>query len=139
MTDDTSQDVSSKEFDEEAYSKRKRKKWLQHRLQKDPNDIDARCRWILDKAELSNYPPKPVTEEVLKKYHDAGVIPKSDLVDGAYYWGTCRNAEMARWDAQKNVFWYIRDKWHDTFVESINVIEDDDGYDLFLPIKKVGW
>jgi hypothetical protein len=60
------------------------------------------------------------------------IIPKSELVDGAYYAGHCRNASVARWDARTQQFYYIRHKFGDTFVEGINHPEDDDGFDLFI-------
>jgi hypothetical protein len=70
-------------------------------------------------------------------YYDVGVIRKDDLVDGAYYGGTCRNASVAQWDAKGNCFWYMRNKFRSTFKESINHLADDDGYDLFVPFHRI--
>ena len=67
------------------------------------------------------------------------MIPKSDLVHGEYYWGTCRNASTARWDATKNQFTYWRHKFNDMFLETIRHPEDDDGFDLFKPTERVTW
>lgn len=64
-----------------------------------------------------------------------GAIPKSRLKIGKVYEGSCRNAERAIWDGK--VFWYERYKYGITYDESINHFEDDDGYDVFIPIKLV--
>lgn len=81
--------------------------------------------------------PKPVTPEYLEKASQAGLILKKDLKDGAYYYGRCRNAEVAMWDATEEVFWYMRTKFGDVFAEDIYHPEDDDGFDLFLPVAEI--
>lgn len=60
-------------------------------------------------------------------------IPKSELINGITYNGICRNAEEAIWDVDK--FVYTRYKLGDAFLETINHYEDDDGYDVFVPIE----
>lgn len=65
-------------------------------------------------------------------------IPKKDLIDGALYEGHCRNANFAEWDAANNCFVYQRTKFNFTFPEEINHPEDDDGFDLFYPIRLRG-
>lgn len=60
-------------------------------------------------------------------------IPKNELEVGAIYQGYCRNAEDARWNGKK--FVYKRCKFGDVFDEEINHYEDDDGYDVFVPMK----
>ncbi len=62
------------------------------------------------------------------------VIPKSELVVGQTYMGHCRNASKAVWDGKQ--FIYKRYKFGDIFDEPINHFEDDDGYDVFVPMKK---
>lgn len=62
-------------------------------------------------------------------------IPKSELEVGKEYKGVCRNAHKAIWDGKK--FWYMRTKFETSYKESINHYEDDDGYDLFVPIKEI--
>ncbi len=87
--------------------------------------LPPRC----DKALMDNfYAPRLVK---------AGAIPLKDLVDGGYYFGQCRNADVARWHADKQVFIYWRHKFGDVFEEDINHFEMDNGYDLFVPIMKV--
>ena len=65
----------------------------------------------------------------------AECVQKKDLVDGAYYQGHCRNAEVARWFAGQNRFTYWRTKFGYIFLEDINHPADDNGYDLFYPAK----
>ena len=83
-----------------------------------------------------------------EEYHSMGIegfhnwvkehlipIPKSELEVGKEYKGECRNASKAIWDGKK--FWYERYKFGRTYNESINHYEDDDGYDVFVPIKEI--
>ena len=65
---------------------------------------------------------------------NAGMVAKKDLVDGHTYQGYCRNATQAVWNAQKQVFVYTRTKFGSSFEETINHPEDDNGFDIFVPI-----
>lgn len=62
-----------------------------------------------------------------------GFIPKDKLEHGKFYKGSCRNARWAYWDKSKEEFFYIRSKFGSNFVESINPLENDNGFDLFIP------
>ena len=62
-----------------------------------------------------------------------GGIPKEELIVGETYIGDCRNASEAVWNGK--VFTYMRKKFGYTYPEDINHFEDDNGYDLFIPIK----
>ena len=73
-------------------------------------------------------PPIPI---VLPK--DYGGIPKDKLIVDKTYIGGCRNATEAVWDGEK--FTYMRTKFGSTYPETINHFQDDDGYDLFVPLK----
>lgn len=64
-----------------------------------------------------------------------GAIPKDQLEVGATYLGECRNADEAVWNGE--VFTYQRYKFGYTYDETINHFQDDDGYDLFVPIRKL--
>jgi hypothetical protein len=63
-------------------------------------------------------------------------LPKSALRHGAYYRGECRNASVARWNAERGQFYHWRNKWGLTFVETIKHPEDDEVYDVFLPFEE---
>jgi hypothetical protein len=64
----------------------------------------------------------------------AGMIRKADLVDGETYVGYCRNASEARWFAASQQFVYLRKKFGSQFEELIPHPEDDEGYDVFVPV-----
>jgi len=85
-------------------------------------------------------PPIPrVDEKEYKEFYvprliDAGAIPKKDLVDGQFYFGEYRNANVGKWVAEKNVFEHWRYKFGYR-LEECNHFEDDDGFALFVPIR----
>ena len=65
------------------------------------------------------------------------VIKKEDLKHGAYYKGRCRNATIARWNAEKEVFSHWRTKFTSTFIETIKCPEDDKVYDVFIAVEEI--
>lgn len=71
---------------------------------------------------------------IVPNFIRCGAIPKDKLEVGATYIGSCRNASEAVWDG--NEFTYIRHKFGSSYEETINHFQDDDGSDLFVPIKK---
>lgn len=78
--------------------------------------------------------PKPITADWLEGQYAAGRLFRvSALVTGAFYEGSCRNASVARWDGILKSFTYVRHKFGSAFTEEINTVEDDNGFDLFLP------
>ena len=77
--------------------------------------------------------PEDYKEYVVKNYIRCGAIPKKDLVVGKTYLGDCRNASEAIWNGK--VFIYKRNKFGFIYDEEINHFEDDNGYDLFVPMK----
>lgn len=79
----------------------------------------------------------PATREELDLNIEAGMIPMNQMEDGAYYLGWCRNAVVAMWDAGEGCFVHWRTKFTSVFTEKINHPEDDDGYDVFTPLKKI--
>jgi hypothetical protein len=71
---------------------------------------------------------------VVKNFIRCGAIPKKELVIGKTYIGSCRNASEAVWLGEQ--FEYDRYKFGFTFKEKINHFEDDNGYDLFVPLRE---
>jgi len=63
-------------------------------------------------------------------------IPKSELVVGRIYKGVCRNASEAEWMGDHFRYW--RTKFGFGFWENINHFEDDNGFDVFVPIRIKG-
>ena len=62
----------------------------------------------------------------------AGAIGKKDLVEGQYYIGEHRRANVAKWDGKE--FIYNREKFGNVYEDKCNHFEDDDGFALFVPI-----
>jgi hypothetical protein len=79
--------------------------------------------------------PHIYEEVIVKNLIRCGAIPKDKLEVGATYEGNCRNFEEARWDGK--VFWGKRYKFGEWQEDKINHFQDDNGYDLFVPIKKI--
>lgn len=77
--------------------------------------------------------PNPLEQLHIDKLIQCGAITKKDLVIGKYYYGKCRNNNVAMWNGKE--FQYMRYKfgWRE---DTINHFEDDNGYDLFVPIKE---
>lgn len=70
---------------------------------------------------------------VVKNFIRCGAIQKDKLEIGKTYKGTCRNSDKATWNGKQ--FEYDRYKFGTTYKDKINHFEDDDGYDLFVPLK----
>ena len=51
--------------------------------------------------------------------HKKEMIPFEELEHGAYYLGSCRNANLARWNAEKQWFVYWRQKFSEVYAEEI--------------------
>ena len=77
--------------------------------------------------------PKDYEEIIVPNIIRCGGIPKDKLIVGKTYIGDCRNATEAVWDGEK--FTYMRTKFGSTYPETINHFQDDDGYDLFVPLR----
>ena len=59
------------------------------------------------------------------------IVPKAELVNGAYYIGRCRNATIARWSDARGTFFHWRVKFERIFVEEIKHPIDDHHFDVF--------
>ena len=104
--------------------KRIKEHW--NNLKKFENEDDIPVIPVVDKEEYENfYVPILIR---------CGAIPKDKLVTGKTYIGNCRNACKAKWNG--NRFEYERYKFGTYYTEEINHFQDDDGYDVFVPIKE---
>lgn len=64
-------------------------------------------------------------------------VPLRELEHGAYYHGHCRNATVARWDANKQQFVYWREKFRYCYTEAIGYWVEGHHFDEFQPYGKV--
>ena len=97
--------------------------WKNRKPFKDEDDIQSIP--IVSKEDYENI----IVPNIIR----CGGIPKDKLIVGKTYIGDCRNASEAVWNGEK--FTYMRTKFGNTYEEDINHFQDDDGYDLFVPIK----
>lgn len=79
--------------------------------------------------------PHIYEELIVKNLIRCGAIPKDKLEIGATYKGDCRNANEATWNGK--CFEYKRYKFGEWQDAKINHFQDDNGYDLFVPLKKI--
>lgn len=84
----------------------------------------------IDVPRCKNKDEEKFVQETLIKM---GAIPLHELEVGKTYIGECRNASEAVW--QGDHFIYQRYKFGSIFPEKINHFQNDDGYDVFVPIK----
>ena len=73
---------------------------------------------------------------IQQKMIELGAIPKDKLIVGHTYLGDCRNAHEAIWK-DNGRFEYMRTKFGCTYPEEINHFQDDNGYDVFTPIRDI--
>ena len=112
----------------------------------DNSTIDERYQKLIDFLEnmtsfrngIINVPKMKSREDyekyVIKNFIRCGAIAKKDLIIGKTYIGSCRNTEEATWLGE--YFEYNRTKFGTVFKEKINHFEDDNGFDLFVPLKE---
>ena len=89
-----------------------------------------------DEDDIGSIPivlPQDYRDVIIPNIIRCGGIPKKKLIVGKTYIGDCRNANEAVWNGE--TFTYKRTKFGTTYDEDINHFEDDDGNDLFVPIK----
>lgn len=98
--------------------------------------LNKKFKDLNDIPEFPGCNSKEEHEELVNLYIKAGAISKSELKPGGWYIGQCRNTTIAQW-WPKSGFNYIRYKFGDKYVDTINHFEDDDGYDLFIPFKLI--
>jgi hypothetical protein len=66
------------------------------------------------------------------------ILPKEQLVDGAYYIGRCRNATIARWSSMHGCFFHWRKKFDRIYVEEIKHPIDEHYFDVFRVVRILG-
>lgn len=71
----------------------------------------------------------------IERVIELGGIPKKDLEDGTWYYGSTRNARLCKWDLTKQEMGHYRWKFGYCW-DTVNHFEDDNGFSLFIPIRK---
>lgn len=65
------------------------------------------------------------------------MVPLEQLEHGAYYTGKCRNAVVARWNAETQKFIYMREKFRFVYPEEILYWVEGHHFDEFRPYAKL--
>lgn len=108
-------------------------------LANEPGEWDWQNKYHLE----FSIPSKPEEFDVA---HAKGMLRKEQLRDGRCYWGICRNARVARWSAEHQLFFHQRKKFEHWYVESIPHPIDQKttelfgkvvGFDIFVPWVEV--
>jgi hypothetical protein len=85
------------------------------------------------KAE--DVPELPVMNDFyINRLIQLGAIPKDELIDGEWYYGEYRNANLGKWNAKTEKFDHYRYKF--SWIEdNCNHFQDDNGFALFVPLR----
>jgi hypothetical protein len=106
-------------------------------------NIELRKVWdsLITFENENDVPELPITtqkewdEYYVAKLFELGAIPKKELIHGDFYLGSHPKIKIARWNKMTNKFEFWDDK-EPNLLKECNHFEDDDGYILFVPIKK---
>jgi hypothetical protein len=64
-------------------------------------------------------------------------LAKADLKHGEYYKGRCRNATVARWNAEADCFFHWREKLGRIYIQTIKYPTDEPRFDVFFPVSNL--
>lgn len=106
------------------------KRWAESFQNKQLDMMSKTELCYVDVPICRNEEEKQLVQDTLIRY---GAIPIDKLEVGKTYIGFCRNASEATWRGDK--FVYRRTKWGTIYDEEINHFQNDDGFDVFVPIK----
>jgi len=67
------------------------------------------------------------------------ILSKDKLVHGGYYKGRCRNATVARWNAEDQCFYHWREKFGRIYIETIKYPTDEQEpwWDVFDVVEEL--
>lgn len=86
---------------------------------------------------IHSIPHPPPTGDIAKLAAAGAIVSPAGLVDGAYYFGTCRNGSVARYDASKKCFFLMRRKLGSTYADFYGSLHGGQHSALFLPYVRV--
>lgn len=87
--------------------------------------------------QIYNSLSTPAKVEQIREAEKQGMIPKEKLVNDRYYLGESEEAEIARWDGERQLFWFLKHRIADVTLESVEHPEDDKGMDVFVPVLEI--
>ena len=80
--------------------------------------------------------PANATQADMDRAYEQGLMRKTALVHGAYYLGRCRNTKVARWNEERQLFFYVRYKFGARYIETIKHPEDNKQFDVFCVVAE---
>src|SRR5580704_7515261 len=84
-----------------------------------------------------------ILAQIRARTHDENthrrILPKEALKHGVYYKGRCRNATIARWNAEEQCFYHWRQKFGDVYIRTIKYPTDEaePWWDVFDVIEEL--
>jgi hypothetical protein len=78
-----------------------------------------------DLLVVREYVANSIKSRVTDEFTGRPILPKDQLKHGAYYKGRCRNASVARWNAEQNCFFHWREKFGHIYIETIKYPTDE--------------
>ena len=104
------------------------------RVEISQNNEEVIDDWKLNKNNLGFIYNLNINKVILQNLNG---ITKDNLKHLKHYVGICRNSTVAQWNEKEDKFIYLRYKMGKYMVDEINHPEDDDGFDLFIPLKEL--
>lgn len=106
-----------------------------HRAEDERKERDSwnEIKPFLNEAEVPHLPR--MTAFLIQRLIELGAIPKANLEDGVWYYGNYRNSTLGKWNETTKKFDHYRYKFG-IQKDECNHFEDDDGYALFVPLRK---
>ena len=92
-----------------------------------------------DLAAVREYTANSIKSRDCDEITGRKILSKEQLVNGRYYKGRCRNASVARWNAEENCFYHWREKFDKLFIETIMYPTDETEpwWDIFNPLEEL--
>jgi uncharacterized protein (DUF433 family) len=92
-----------------------------------------------DIAAVREYAVHLITKRTQDEFTGRPILPRKRLRHGAFYKGRCRNATIARWNAQEQCFYYWREKFGRIYIQTIKYPTDEDEpwWDVFDVVEEL--
>jgi uncharacterized protein (DUF433 family) len=92
-----------------------------------------------DLAAVREFAAKSVESRTHDEFTGRPILPRDRLVHGRYYKGRCRNATIARWNADENCFYHWREKFGRIYIETSKYPTDvvEPWWDVFDVVEEL--
>lgn len=127
---------TAKEFQEHMRKLKEDPEYVRHFQETKNRNIRERWDELKPFNKAEDVPELPKMDKYYtNRLIELGAIPKENLTDGTWYYGNYRNSDLGKWDYKKQKFgiWRYKFGW---MWDTCNHFQDDDGFALFVPIRK---